>query len=129
MEWLRQTRNRHWDLGSNPRSPKIIVCSFSSCVHVQASKGVPPCASNIQTPCGFRHESKGQDGVITILPVNHAHGESQSQTGLRNKWASDSRTNLPNGPTPPGFFFFLSLYFLFLSLIILLLLSLLVLFN
>ena len=76
----------------------------------------------IQAPSGHRHKSKGQDGVITILPVRACVDNCQSQQGLVCKWARISKQTSLMGQHPlvHSFLFLLFYIFYFIYLTILL---------
>ena len=51
----------HWDLGSIPRSAQYVSIVFHNVIACRLHKGVPPCTSNNQAPCGHHHQSNGQE--------------------------------------------------------------------
>ena len=114
----------HWDLGSIPRSPKIIVSYFSSCNYIQVSKSVPPYASHLSMPCGHKLGSKGQDWMIMVLPGQSKRGWSPK---VKKAWVLMGLefTNKPPlwANTPLVYSFFVLSFLLFLLIIIIYLIN------
>ena len=58
----------HWDLGSIPRSPQMLVNIFSNvflCSLPNSKHHMPSC---ISVPCVHSHKSNGPEVLTTMLP-------------------------------------------------------------
>ena len=110
---------KRWDLGSNPRSPKIFVSIFLCIITYRFPKGYPPYTSIINAPSGLQSKSEGQDGMTTIVPGQCTCGRSKKVKEACSLLGHKLPEIPPKlGHHPPGLFFFLLFILLFLLLII-----------
>ena len=117
------------DLGSNPKSPIIFVCSFHNmilCRFPITSHHIPPALS---MPCGHKHRSKGQKILATILQVKARSGQWQKVKRIEKQMGFRLLTKPHKGPAPPGLLFFFLIFFFLLILLIIIIIIIIIIIN